>query len=86
MKLARQYTHFELQRSLVSKFLQKYVSVVTPKHHWKAFVDLWWMGKKTFLESYNTVTFFELWSYYKNFRATNRRIANPSFSKLTESE
>ena len=58
MKLARQYTHFELQRSLVSKFLQKYVSVVTPKHHWKAFVDLWWMGKKTFLESYNTVTFF----------------------------
>ena len=86
MKLARQYTHFELQRSLVSKFLQKYVSVVTPKHHWKAFVDLWWMGKKTFLESYNTVTFFELWSYYKNLRATNRRIANPSFSKLTESE
>lgn len=86
MKLARQYTHFELQRSLVSKFLQKYVSVVTPKHHWKAFVDLWWMGKKTFLESYNTVTFFELWSYYKNFRAANRRIANPSFSKLTESE
>ena len=86
MKLARQYTHFELQRSLVSKFLQKYVSVVTPKHHWKAFVDLSWMGKKTFLESYNTVTFFELWSYYENLRVASRRIANPSFSKLTESE
>ena len=86
MKLARQYTHFELQRGLVSTFLQKYVSVVTPKHHWKTFVDLRWMGKKTFLESYNTVTFFEHWSYYKNLRAANRRIANPSFYKLTESE